>query len=117
MYKLICNGMVVDILKEICYVRYLPKQGKLTITDRQSANGVMGSDKNTVYHLIGTPYTFADEVETVDVYEIDKDEFDKLHAEKAFQAQRQSSLEAKVSRLEAQMERQNMLLEKLINSL
>lgn len=117
MYKLVCNGMVIDVLKEICYVRYLPKQERMVITDRQSANGVMGSDKDTVYHLTGTSNTFPVTLNSVQVFKISQEEFDRLHTEQAFQLQRQISLEEKVSGLEAQVEKQNSLLEQLIEKL
>lgn len=117
MYKLVSNNMVVDLLSTVCYVRYLPSQSRLIITDRQSANGVMGSDKDTLFHLDGTPNTFEDTVETVRVVEITNEEYDKLNAEFVFQSQKQASLESEVSELKSMVEKQNIILEKLIEKL
>lgn len=117
MYKLMSNNVVVDLLQTICYVRYLPTQARLIVTDRQSANGVMGSDKDTLYHLEGTPSTFEDDVETVRVVEIDDEEYEKLNAEFVFQSKKQANLENEVSELKSMVEKQNVILEKLMEKL
>ena len=117
MYKLISNNMIVDILESACYVRHLPNQSRLIVTDRQSANGIMGSDKDTFFHLEGTVNTFDGEVETVKVVEIDNDEYDKLHAEFVFQSKKQATLENEVSELKAMVEKQNTILAKLVDRL
>jgi len=43
-YKLMNNDIVIDILRKVCYVRYLSKSKRWVITDPQSAHGVRGSD-------------------------------------------------------------------------
>ena len=44
MYKLIYNNMVVDLLKEARYVRYMKNSKRWIGTDSQSAHGIMGSN-------------------------------------------------------------------------
>ena len=49
-YKVMHGNMLIDLLTEVQWVRYLPKQKRMVVTDSQSANGILGSDKNAVYH-------------------------------------------------------------------
>ena len=48
MYKIIQNNKVVDILKVPCFVSFL-RSGHIAITDKTSAQGVVGSDGITIY--------------------------------------------------------------------
>lgn len=117
MYKLMDGNVVVDLLQTICYIRYLPSQSRLVVTDRQSANGVMSSDKDTFFHLEGTPNTFEEGVETVRVVEIDNEEYNALNSEFVFRSKKQASLENEVSELKTMVEKQNVILEKLMEKL
>ena len=80
-YKIMYNNMVIDLLNEVRWVRYLPNSKRLIATDSQAANGVMGSDHDTVYHIFGKPYTFTNEVKTVEVVKIDALEYDRLQTQ------------------------------------
>lgn len=80
-YKIMHNNMVIDLLTEISWVRYLPNSKRLVVTDSQSANGIMGSDHNTVYHLFGKPYNFVADLKTVEVVRIEKVEFEALQTQ------------------------------------
>lgn len=80
-YKIMYNNMVIDLLTEISWVRYLPNSKRLVVTDSQSANGIMGSDHNTVYHLFGKPYNFVADLKTVEVVRIEKAEFEALQTQ------------------------------------
>lgn len=51
MYKLIVNNIVVDVVKKLRYVRYIPELNKVVITTAPSAHGVCGSDNKTFYAL------------------------------------------------------------------
>ena len=51
MYKLIVVNVVVDIVKKLRYVRYIPELNKVVITTAASAHGVCGSDNKTFYAL------------------------------------------------------------------
>ena len=63
-YKITNNNMVVDIFKEQPrYIRYLTNSKRAIAVQKNAANGVMGSDKNTIYHLEGTINNFPDEKE------------------------------------------------------
>lgn len=116
-YKLMNGNMVVDLLREVRYVRYLPKQKRIVATDSQSANGVMGSDNETVYHLIGKPYTFDGELKSVQVMQITEAEFDRLSTEYALARQENENLHAEVANLKEQLNNQSLLLEAILAKL
>lgn len=113
-YKVMWNNMVIDLLTEICYIRFLPIQKRPVITDKYSANGIMGSDKDTIYHLYGTPNTFETELKTVTVEPISKEEYETLQTQVAYQRTQQEELQNRVSALEELVNKQNSLLEQLL---
>ena len=78
MYKVLWNNMIVDLLREACYIRYLPRQARAIVVDKGNANGIMGSDKNTMYHLAGTQNTFTEGIKTVEVVPVSAEEFEVL---------------------------------------
>lgn len=110
MYKVIWNNMVVDLLHEPCYIRYLPRQARAVVVDKGNANGVMGSDKNTMYHLYGTQSTFGTDIKTVELVAIGEAEFEALSQQ---QSQTQA-LEEKIKSLESLITQQNQLLSQII---
>lgn len=52
-YKIVCDNIVVDVVKNIRYIRYLTKTHRVVPTDNSSAHGVVGSDNRTYYALQG----------------------------------------------------------------
>ena len=102
-YKIMYNNMVIDLLNEVRWVRYLPNSKRLVATDSQAANGVMGSDHNTVYHIFGKPYTFANEIKTVEVVKIDALEYDKLRTQFMLQKQENDAMKNEIGNLKAQL--------------
>ena len=80
MYKVICNNIVIDILKTIRYMRYLPKAKRAVLTDRTSANCILASDNKEKYHIQGTPYPDGCAYKTVTLALITEEEYDKLSA-------------------------------------
>ena len=116
-FKVLHNNMLIDLLTGIEYVRYLPKQKRLVMTDSQSANGIMGSDHNTVYHLFGKPNTFDQSVRTVEVYEISEEEFGRLSLEFSVAREENASLHAEVKRLRQQLSNQSIMLDMILAKL
>lgn len=51
-YKVIYKNIIIDILKNPTWVRWLSKSRRFILSDIISANGVISSDKNEVYNLI-----------------------------------------------------------------
>lgn len=117
MYKVMYNNMVLDLLPEVCYVRFLPNLKRIVITDSGSANGIMASDKNTVYHLAGTANTFNTEVKTVELVKISKEEYDKLELDNAMRQQENQVLRDEIQDLKAAMAQQNELIAQLLAKL
>lgn len=116
-YKVVCNNMVIDLLDEVCYVRYLTGQKRSVITDRGSANGILSSDHNTIYHLAGRPYLFEDDVKTVYLEQIDEAQFKVLKSQLMYQQGQQADLQNRVSALEELVGEQNELLKQLLEKL
>ena len=116
-YKIMYNNMVIDLLNEVRWVRYLPNSKRLVATDSQAANGVMGSDHNTVYHIFGKPYTFANEVKTVEVVKIDGVEYEKLRGQFMLQQQENESMKKEICSLKEQLSSQEALLQAILAKL
>ena len=51
MYKFIVDDLIVDVVKKLRYVRYIPELKKVVVTTRTSAQAVCGSDNKTLYAL------------------------------------------------------------------
>ena len=51
MYKVVSNGIVIDLLKEVHYVRKLKTQNKQFLTDSSSANGILSSNNEKTYRI------------------------------------------------------------------
>lgn len=117
MYKILHNNMLIDLLTEIEWVRYLPRQKRLVKTDSQSANAIMGSDHNTAYHIAGRPYTFDGEVKTVEVIKISEEEFGRLSTEFAIVKKENEDLRSEMKSLKNQLESQSDLLTQILAKL
>lgn len=76
MIKIIQDEKVIDVVRIPRYIKFLPT-GHITITDKASAQGIVGSDTTTVYSF--TP--IADKaIGVASIVEIDQKEFDRLTA-------------------------------------
>lgn len=118
MIKILHNNLVIDLCSSERYLKYLPQQQRFIEVKRYMANAVLGSDNNTVYHLIGTPYTFPDEIKTVQVYEIEQDEFDRLQATTILQNSKETiDLKKEVDSLKDLVTQQNFLIQQLLEKL
>ena len=111
------NNMLIDLLTGVEYVRYLPRQKRIVMTDSQSANGVMGSDHNTVYHLFGRPNTFDTAVRTVEIMEISEEEYGRLSMEFSIAREENASLHAEVKLLRQQLSNQSIMLDMILAKL
>lgn len=116
-YKLMNNDIVVDLLRKVCYVRYLPKSKRWVITDPQSAHGVMGSDNNTIYLLDGRSCAYEGALTRVLVEEISEEEYMKFANEIALRAKEKEELNRKIESLEETLANQNALLQQILAKL
>lgn len=116
-YKLMNNDVVVDLLKKLYYVRYLPKSKRWVGTDALSAHGVVSSDGGVIYHLHGRSHVCPDDIQSVALVEIDAQEYEKLALQSAMQRKETQELHAEIDALKAQLNAQNNLLEQILAKL
>lgn len=74
MYKIIKDNKVIDIVRVPRFVSFLPS-GHIAITDKASANGIVGSDTETIYS-----FTPSKKFEMVTVKEITEEELNRLNS-------------------------------------
>ena len=118
MLKVIYNNLTIDLCSQERYLKYLPQQKRFIEVKKYMANAVLGSDNDTVYHLAGTPYTFPDEVKTVQVYEINQGEFDRLQATTILQNSKEAiDLKKEVDGLKDLVTQQSLLIQQLLEKL
>lgn len=78
MYKVLYNNITIDVIDRPIYCKYL-KSGRTLRTDKVAANCIVSSDGSGFYHLVGTP-SMPEEYKSVELIEIDKDEYDYLQS-------------------------------------
>lgn len=117
MYKLMYNNMVVDLLKKLQYVRYMKNSKRWIGTDSQSANGIMGSDNNTIYHLQGRLCPCSEDLKTVEVQEIGPEEFEALSIQFSIQRKENEELRNELKDVREQLSVQNSLLQQILAKL
>lgn len=72
MYKIISEDKVIDVVSQPKFVRFL-QFGHIALTDKTTAQGIVGSDNSTVYSFIsGNKYPL------VSIVEIKAEEFERL---------------------------------------
>lgn len=74
MYKIIQNDKVIDVVQYPKFVRFLPT-GHVAMTDRSSAQGIVGSDNKTLYSFKHGAHKNA---EVATIKEITLEEFNSL---------------------------------------
>ena len=113
MYKLMCNNMVVDLLKEIQYVRYMKNSKRWIGTDSQSANGILGSNGDTIYRIRGRKCACSEELKEVELYEIGPEEFETLSVQFSIQRKENEELRKELQDVRTQLNEQNSLLKQI----
>ena len=98
-YKLMNGDIVVDLVKKIHYVRYLPKSKRWVNTDSQSANGVMNGAGTSIYHLAGRACLCPDELTEVMIVEIKEEEYNALAHNMGLIQQENAALRQEVNSL------------------
>lgn len=96
MYKILHNNQIIDVMEDIRYVKCLPKSQKLIAVDKAQANGIVSSGGDTIYHILGTKNTFKTEKLSIQIVEINKEEYDKLTT----QIQEREDLNNRIDELE-----------------
>lgn len=96
MYKILHNNQIIDVMEDIRYVKYLPKSQKLIAVDKTQANGIVSSDGDTIYHILGTKNTFNTKKLSVQILEITEEEYKELTT----QIKKQEDLNNRINELE-----------------
>jgi hypothetical protein len=74
MYSIIYEAKVIDVVQNPTFVKVLPS-GRITFTDKASANGIIGSDKKTIY---GFEQINRKDAKVVTIEKISEKEFNRL---------------------------------------
>lgn len=77
-YKVLKNNKVIDVLDSLTYLKWEPKHKIMILSDENSAQAILSSDKNTIWHektLYNVP---VDGFDDVDLVEIDEYEYRQL---------------------------------------
>lgn len=96
MYKIIENNQIIDVIDNIQFVKCLPQSQKIIAVDKRQANGIVSSDGDTIYHILGTPNVSNGFKHSVTYIEIEEEEYLKLTT----QMKENYTLEKKVEELE-----------------
>lgn len=78
-YKVMKDNKVIDVLDHLTYLKWQPKHKIWILSDENSAQAILLSDKNTIVHersLYNVPAEV--NVDTVDIEQIDKFEYEQL---------------------------------------
>ena len=51
MYKIVVNNIVVDVVKKLRYIRYIPELNRVVVTTASAAQAICGSNNKTFYAL------------------------------------------------------------------
>lgn len=74
-YKVILNGMVVDIQTELRFVRWQEANNLMIMCSEEMANGILSSDNSVIWHVEGFPEFPEGLCQTAIIEEIEEDEY------------------------------------------
>lgn len=77
-YKAIKDGAVVDLFEHLTYVRYLSDHNTMIACRRDKSQAILASDGNHFWHVYGQYHLPIDGIETVELIEIQQDEYERL---------------------------------------
>ena len=79
-YKVMKNDKVIDVLDQLTYLKWQPRNKIMLLSDFRSAQAILSSDGNTIWHEIGLRDLPAEagEYDDVELIPIDKYEYDQL---------------------------------------
>ena len=115
MIKIVHNNLIIDVCAGENYLRFLPHNKRFISVDFKSANAVMGSDNNTIYHILGTPYNFSEKIKTVQVFEISQEEYSSLILNNS--RQEEPTLKEEIDSLKSMVTQQNLLIQQLLKKI
>ena len=116
-YKLMSGEIVVDLLRDIQYVRYLPRSKRWVNTDEQSANGILSGDGDSVYHILGRSCACPEDLIKVRPIRIEEAEFVGLKSSLSASQAETKKLRQEIDSLKNQLNEQNSLLQQILAKL
>lgn len=79
-FKVMKDGKVIDVLDEVFFIKYQLKHGIPVICDENEAQGIISSDKDTIWHEETMYRMPVDKYDTVRLEKIDEYEYKQLKA-------------------------------------
>jgi hypothetical protein len=76
MYKIIQNNNIIDVVRFPRFIKFL-QNGQIAITDKSTANGIVGSDGETLYSFTTVP---ENNLNIVSIEKITEEEFKELNS-------------------------------------
>ena len=116
-YKLMDGNCVVDVLTEALYMRYLPQSKRWMNTDKLSANGILGSNGSTIYHILGHACACPDELVKVRIVQIDEQEYQTLVGQLSVSKAENAQLKKEIVELKEQLNEQSRILQLILQKL
>lgn len=119
MLKLMNGNLILDICKKERYLKYLPQQKRFVEVKKYMANAILGSDNDTVYHILGTPYTFPNKIQSVVPQAISEEEFEKVQATNYLLKSQQDNVDLKkeIDLLKDLVAQQSLLIQQLLEKI
>ena len=77
-YKVIKDNKVIDVLDHLTYLKWQPKNKIMLLCGLEEAQAILSSDGNTVWHVDGYYDLPVEGYDTVQIFEVDKYEYEKL---------------------------------------
>lgn len=77
-YKVIKNNKVVDVLDKLIYLKWQERHSIMVLCGENEAQGILSSDKNTIWHEKTLYKIPVDGYDTVELVEIDEYEYKQL---------------------------------------
>lgn len=77
-YKVVKDNKVIDILDHLCFVRYQKKHGIMENCIQSEAQGILSSDGEYIWHVVGLYAIPVGGYDTVELVEIDIYEYKQL---------------------------------------
>lgn len=79
-YKIIKDLKVIDVTDNLRFVKYNTNSHRIVFSHIEEAEGILSSDRKTVWHLRGLKALPVPGYDTVEAIEINKEEYHRLKA-------------------------------------
>lgn len=77
-YKVIKNNRIIDVLSQLVYCKYDKDINSIVACPESEAQAILSSDCNSIWHVSGYPSIPKQGFDTVQLFEIDKYEYEQL---------------------------------------